>query len=159
MRYATTLLAMVILPALAHAHAIGVDWKLRADKIDIEAFYDDDAPAVKAKVQLVNARDEVVAHAVTDEKGRCSFDVPTPGKYEVRVDAGAGHRAKKAIDISNGPPAPNADDAVPSVNSSRAEFTAFPWLKVLIGLLAIAGLSGSMMIAMMIRKPRKAEAI
>ena len=49
---------------------------------------------------------------------------------EVRADAGAGHRAKKAITI----PAAVVGETVPITISdgSREEFTTFPWLKVLI---------------------------
>ncbi len=159
--YFATLLLMFA-PALADAHAIGVDCKLRASKIEVEAFYDDDSPAAKAKVQVVNAKDEIVASGMTDEKGAWSFPAPAPGKYEVRVDAGAGHRAKKVIDVpaDAGPPiqiAPAEHVVTISEGPTRAEFTSTPWLKALVGVSVIGGLGGAFLVAAVFRKNRQAE--
>jgi nickel transport protein len=153
-------LLMAIAPACAFGHAVGVDCTLRGAKVEVEAFYDDDSPAQQAKVLVVNARDEFVASGVTDAKGRWTFATPPPGKYEVRVDAGAGHRAKKAINV----PAPESAVPVPSNDPppappttitegpTRAEFTRFPWVQVLIGVVVLGGVGGAFAISTVLRK-------
>jgi hypothetical protein len=157
-------------PAWASAHALHVDCKLRGDKVHLEAYFDDDTAAAKAKVQVVNVGQEVVADGVTDQEGRWTFATPPPGKYEVRVDAGAGHRAKKAIEV---PPPPSNPAALESETSStskeaivpdgpdgsRLEITRTPWLKVAIGLIIIGGLSGAFLLASMMRKNGKAKEV
>jgi hypothetical protein len=148
---------LAIAPTSAFAHALGVDCVLRNGKVVVEAFYDDDSPAQKSKVQVVNAKDEEIANGVTDEKGTWSFAAPPPGAYEVRVDAGAGHRAKKAINV----PAPEPSDEPPpavtiSTGPSRAEFTRFPWLKVLIGVVVLGGVGAAFAVATVLRKNGRA---
>ena len=86
-----TLLLSAGLPAPVFAHAVGVDCTVRGDKVEVEGFFDDDSPAQKAKVRVVNAKGELIADGITDEKGRWSFRTPAPGKYQVELDAGAGH--------------------------------------------------------------------
>ena len=49
------LVLLVGVPANAFAHALGVACTLRGDKVEVEVFYDDDTPAQKAKVQVLNA--------------------------------------------------------------------------------------------------------
>ena len=176
----SVLLAFVLpalFPAVAFAHAVGVDCTLRLGKIEVEAFYDDDSAAVKAKVEIVNANDEIVAHGVTDHLGRWTFRKPAPGKYEVRVDAGAGHRTKKKIDV----PATTVQEAAIGIlldvsfrveapvsapflpattisdGSTRADFTRLPWEKVLIGFGIIGCLSGALLLVSMMRKSAKAK--
>jgi hypothetical protein len=142
-------LCLILTPALGHAHAIGVDCKLRAGKIEVEAFYDDDSPAGKAKVRVVNAKEEIIASGVTDAKGLWSFAAPASGKYEVRVDAGAGHRAKKAIEVPADP------EVIASEGPTRAEFTSTPWLKMLIGVAVIGGLGGAFLLMTAFRRNRQ----
>ena len=146
------------------AHAVGVDCTLRLGKIEVEVFYDDDSPAQKAKVQLVNAQDEVVESAVTDQLGRCVLRNPPAGNYEVRIDAGAGHRAKKKIDVPASTVQVAEPDAVVSPNEvkvsdslARPEFTRFPWQKMLIGFVVIGTLGGAFLLGAMIRKHANAK--
>ncbi len=147
-------------PADAFAHALGVDCTRRGAKVEVEAFYDDDSPAQQAKVQVVNAKDEIVASGVTDAKGMWTFATPPPGKYEVRVDAGAGHRAKKTINVpavEPRTPVPEDVPPAPAVTISeggptRAEFTRFPWLQVLIGVVVLGAVGGAFALATVLRK-------
>ena len=142
------LLAVLVLasqPTSAFAHNVGVDCTLRGDKVEVETFYDDDTPAIKAKISVVNAKDEVVAAGVTDANGRWSFAAPIPGKYEVRADAGAGHRAKTTINIPGASAAPTAGTV--NEGRKRAEITGFPWLNVLLGLTIIGGCGAAFLIA------------
>jgi hypothetical protein len=150
------IIAVTILLAIApsaFAHKLGVVCTFKDGKVEVEAFYDDDSPAQQAKVRVVNAKDEIVASGVTDAKGMWSAAAPPPGTYDVRVDAGAGHRAKKTIIV---PAVAPIDEPPPTVTvntgPSRAEFTQFPWLKVLIGVVVLGGLGGAFAISTAMRK-------
>jgi len=147
-------LVLIAVPTDAFAHALGVACTLRGDKVEVEVFYDDDTPAQKAKVQVLNANAEVVADGVTDEQGRWTFATPAAGKYEVRADAGAGHRAKKSMTVPGVPPSsvPKSDPAIISEGPTRAEFTGFPWLQVLIGVGVLGGVAGACALASKRRK-------
>jgi len=150
-RIVASILLLGLFAADASAHAVGVDWTLRQGKIEVEVFYDDDSAVQRAKVELVNAMDEVVESAVTNKQGRCVLRRPAAGKYEVRVDAGAGHRAKKKIDV------PASTDPAPSevsVSPARADFTRFPWEKVLIGFVGIGAMGGAFLLGSMIRRSK-----
>jgi hypothetical protein len=165
-----TFVALTLTPTWGFAHALHVDCKVRGGKIEVEAFYDDDTAAAKAKVQVVEADGQVVAHGFTDQAGRWSCPSPAAGKYEVRVDAGAGHRAMATIDVPVPAPNPtpeesgtNADtETDPAIDGSdvRRSMIGVPWLKVAIGLFVIGGLSGAFLLASKLRKngPEKPEA-
>jgi nickel transport protein len=134
------------------AHALGAECKVRGDRVEVEAYYDDDTPARNARVTVLGAGQETVAQGRTDARGRWTFPIPAAGSYQVVVNAGAGHLTKIQITVPAGsrPAAPGAGlpggedpdreisaDAAPVVLSegpSRAAFTRFPWLKVGIGL-------------------------
>ncbi len=143
---------LAVAPTSVFAHAVGVDCTLKAGKVEVEAFYDDDSPAQQAKVQVVNAQDEIIASGVTDAKGKWTFAAPPPGAYEVRLDAGAGHRAKRTIHV----PAVESIDKPPAVKitegRTRAEFTRFPWIQVLIGVMVLGGVGGAFAISTVLRK-------
>ena len=145
---AIALLALV--PAGVMAHAVHVVGTLRTGKVEVETFYDDDTPAIKAKVEVLNAREEIVVSGVTDDKGRWTFDTPPPGKYEVRLDAGAGHRAKCTITVPG-----IAQTQTEPEGPTREEITRTPWLKVAIGFVVIGGCAGAFLIATLIRKNGK----
>jgi hypothetical protein len=131
------LAAILLLPASALAHAIGVTCTIRGDKVEVEAFYDDDMPAHKAKVQVVNAKEEVIANGIADKDGIWSFVTPTPGTYEIRVDAGAGHRAKKTLHIP-GMPTTEEETPIPTEpEPTREQMTRTPWWRIGLGLLII----------------------
>jgi hypothetical protein len=169
--------ALAFAPAWAFAHAVGVSCAIRGDQIEVEAYFDDDSPAVKAKVQVVNANMEIVASGVTDEKGAWNFPRPAPGKYEVRLDAGAGHRAKKTIEVPiatpiecaigtlqgtglrvrDTAPAASAGQTTIGAGPTRTEFTRMPWENILIGFGIIGGLSGTFLLVSMLRKTGKAK--
>ena len=121
------------------------------------AYYDDDSPAQKAKVDVVDAKDAVIVTGITDHKGQWSFATPPPGKYEVRVDGGAGHRAKRSLTIpgpmsAEATSAPVAEVTI-SEGANRAEFTGIPWLKIAIGLVVIGSCTGVFLLVSFFRKP------
>ena len=149
-----TAVVAVLMPARVFAHAVGVECKFKDGKVLVEAFYDDDTPAAKAKVEVVNAKDEIIAKDMTDNAGRWSFAAPAPGKYEVRVDAGAGHRATTSITI----PGAATPEPVTSISeNTRAGFTGVPWLKMTIGFVTIGTLCGAFLIASALRKVGKVD--
>jgi hypothetical protein len=144
-------LTLALSPTWVSAHAINVECTRRGNKVELEAYYDDDTPAIKAKVLVLNAKVEVVLSGITDAKGRWRFTTPVAGKYEVRVDAGAGHRANTTIHIAEDSASRETGETV-SEGPTHAEFTGTPWLKVLIGLVIIGGCGGAFVLASYLRR-------
>ena len=95
---------LLAIPAVAKAHAIGAEARLKDGRVNVEAFYDDNTPAENAKVVVTDSEGTVVAEGKTDTSGKWSFLAPPAGKYKVAVDAGAGHRATVALTIPNAAP-------------------------------------------------------
>jgi hypothetical protein len=147
----------------ASAHALGAECKLQGDRVEVEAYYDDDTPARDAQVVVQDAAGKHVAEGRTNDKGMWSFARPDPGRYRVTVDAGAGHRATVTMTVPKAPPdaatrahaSNDACDCCPddasangeqaavrlSEGPGRAEFTRMSWWKIFVGLGAIGGLS------------------
>ena len=153
---------LLILPASGFAHALHIACTVNDDKVAVEAFYDDDTPAPKAKIQVVNDQGEVIDKGEADERGLWSFKRPAPGRYEVRADAGAGHRAKRTIQIGMAASASVDSDSTKrqtievkesiSAEPTREELTATPWLKIAIGLVVIVALGGAFLVASACRR-------
>jgi hypothetical protein len=124
----------------AVAHALGAECRLRGNKVEVEAFFDDDTPAQDAKVTVTDAQRQVIARGRTDEEGRWSFPAPQPGDYLVLVEAGGGHSAKVKMTV---PATGSVDEAAVPISDglSRREFTRFPLGRVGLGL-AIIGAGG-----------------
>lgn len=120
------------LPATAFAHKLHAEWKQVNLRIEVEAFFSDDTPAQEARVEVLDAEKNVVAVGKTDEKGKCSLRAPQPGKYDLVVDAGAGHREQVAIRVVGTLPPPEERQSSGS-SPSRGELTRFPWEKLAIG--------------------------
>jgi hypothetical protein len=124
--------------SISEAHAVGIDVKLHDGKVTIEAFYDDDTPAPDAKVTVFDAANIVISEGKTDAHGVWKFAAPPTGKYEVRVDAGAGHTAKTTFTI----PPVAVETASISDGPDRATFTGpMRWVMAAIGLAAIGSLT------------------
>lgn len=146
---------LLVLPSAALAHGIGVEAKLKGDRVTVEAFFDDDTPAADAKVAVISEDGKVIAEGKADAKGMWSFPAPSAGKYKVTVDAGGGHLAKTTITIPTRQPtasttpskvaaSPTAPEAEPEVvvsdGPTRAETTGpRRWLMVGVGI-AVVGL-------------------
>jgi len=114
---------LVLVPSDAFGHAIGVEAKLKGDRVAIEAYYDDDTPGADAKVTVIDGDGKVVAEGMTDAKGNWSFPIPSPGKYRVAVDAGGGHLAKTTITI---PPGSVTTSPAPTGTASTTDVGAAP---------------------------------
>ena len=133
-------------PLRTDAHALGADCKVNGDRVELEAYYDDDTPARDANVRVQDARQHLVAEGRTDAEGRWSFARPGAGTYRVIVDAGAGHRKELTITLTANAGSPTAtgtgSSEVVNEGPGRTAFTAFPWLQLGIGV-AILGVVGS----------------
>ena len=141
-------------PSFASAHGIGVEAKLKGDRVAVEAFFDDDTPAADAKMAVTTEDGKVVAEGKADAKGMWSFPAPPAGKYKVTANAGGGHLAKTTITIPARPaavPGTTPPDGTSSPSSAepevivsdgltRAEMTGWRrWLMAGVGL-AVIGL-------------------
>ena len=151
-------LLVALMPASVHAHGIGVECKAEGDQVYLEAFFDDDTPVAKARLRVFDMNEKVIAEGKTDEQGKWTFPRPTPGSYEVLVDAGAGHRRRIRIAIPD-PAAPQPAETPVRVSEepSREEATRVPWLRLLVGVLVIAGGSGLFLLVSMLRRSKRRE--
>lgn len=152
---------LFVVPSAALAHGIGVEAKLKGDRVSVEAFFDDDTPAADAKVAVTAEDGKTVAEGKTDAKGAWSFPVPAPGKYKVTVDAGGGHLAKTTITIParstaqtattpDGTPSPSGTEpeVVVSDGPTRAEMTGWRrWLMAVVGVAVIGLLTWGIRVA------------
>ena len=137
-RLLMTLLTLLALPALAHAHAVGVAAKLVGGGVRIEAFFDDDEPAADAKVTVRDAANNLIAEGTTDAAGVWSFALPPAGKYTVRLDAGDGHATTTVITV---PPGAAGAIAISEGPSREARTGWHRWAAVAVGLLTIAAVT------------------
>lgn len=95
MRRSLSLFALILLPpSLALAHDLGAECKLKDGVIQVNAFFEDDTPAVHAKVEVTDMLGNAIAAGKTDARGFWSFSAPPAGDYVVIVDGGMGHRAR-----------------------------------------------------------------
>lgn len=140
------LLVVTLAPACAGAHGIDLKWTQINDRVIVEAFFDDGAPARDARVTILDGEKKVVASAKTDAEGKCSLRAPV-GQYQIVVDAGAGHRKERPLRIVGTLPPPDsetpADSSVLSGGANRDEVTRFPWERAAIGCGVIALLGGA----------------
>lgn len=140
--FAVAAWVVLVIPAVADAHALGAEAKLKDGRVTVEAFYDDDTPAADAKVVVTDPDGKVVAEGTTDKAGKWSFAALPAGKYKVVVDAGAGHRATVTLTIpeshrpvqpqeadphTTGEPGASAggEEVVVSEGPTRSEFTGW----------------------------------
>lgn len=146
------LAAILALPGIVAAHALGLEAKLREGRVHVEGYFDDDTAAAGARVWVEDALKKKVTEGVMDDRGRWSFPAPAPGRYRVVVDAGDGHRASAHVTIPGTPTAAEPGESKGAVEEmpqvvtegpTREEFTRVPWLRLGLGLGIIAGLAGA----------------
>ncbi len=169
--------SLFALAGRAEAHALGAECKLNGNKVDVEAYYDDDTAARDAKVRVEDSDKKVITEGRTDKAGKWSFPRPKAGRYLVIVDAGAGHRTQVKITIHEGEGSASAsssqskcddcecceaDKGTPTGSSesisdgpSRDDFTSWPWLRIGIGFTVIAGLGGAFWVSQKINGARR----
>jgi nickel transport protein len=121
----------LLLPGLALGHGIGVQATLEQGTVHLEGYFDDDTPAADARVRIETEDGQLIVEGKTDDKGLWSFPAPAPGQYRVILDAGAGHVARIRLTI---PESPATSATNVSEGPTRAEFTQFPWGRLVVGL-------------------------
>jgi nickel transport protein len=152
-RLLTICAGLLLVAARAEAHALYAEARLKGDRVTVEAFYSDNTPAQNARIVVADKKGVEIASGRTDESGSWRFPRPKAGNYEVTVDAGEGHRARVPIaipsDPSVGADSRNSDEGgvVVTAGPTRAELIRLPWLRVIIGLGAIAALGGALWLA------------
>ncbi len=138
-------LLVVLAGRPAFGHALGAECKLRGDRVEVEAYYDDDTAARGARVTVLDEGKKPVAEGRTDREGRWSFPAPKAGTYRVVVDAGEGHRTTVRVTVPPpdqrpaGPPAERPGAVPISEGPDREEFTRFPWQRGALGVGIIGG--------------------
>lgn len=89
-------LLTILLLSIPHNLCAKVD--IQGTNLRIEAWFDNETPADKAKVKLISNK-KTLHEAVTDEKGLCSIPAPGAGNYTLDVNAGGGHRTEITFTI------------------------------------------------------------
>jgi hypothetical protein len=150
----------VLCPRVASAHALRAECSLGSGKVQVEAFFDDDAPAVNAKVEVLDHQAKTMAAGKTNAQGLWAFPAPAAGYYLVIVDAGMGHRAKVPITVPEaitaaGPLSEKKE--IISEGVARKEATSFPYLLYKVGLGVVAIVLFSLAFLLGRRKLRGSE--
>jgi hypothetical protein len=144
---------LLLFAARAEAHALHAEARLKGERVTVEAFYSDNTPAQNARIVVHDKKGVEIASGRTDESGAWQFPRPKSGSYEVTVEAGDGHRTRVPIAIPSDPriAAESGSAAeggvVVTAGPTRAELTRLPWLRVIIGVGAIATLAGALWLA------------
>jgi hypothetical protein len=118
----------------AWAHAVACEIKTTPTTIEFVLFYDDDTPAIGAKVELRAVAGGFTLQGTTADNGSWSVarkDLPFHGDYEFFADTGDGHALKRKL--TTGPD--GEDSSLRSERSSPAE-------RFGLALLGVAGLVG-----------------
>lgn len=130
-----------LFPALALAHAMGVEVRLKNNQILIETFFHDNSPAPGSLVTIENEAGEKILSEKTDKEGKLQAPVPPPGKYKILVNDGAGHLSSTPLIIPKLNPADtNNQNILVSKSPDRNQFIQTPWLGIVVGLATIAAL-------------------
>ena len=128
-----------LFPAVALAHALGVEVRLKNNQIHIEVFFHDDSPAPGSLVTIENEAGEKILSEKTDKEGKLQAPAPLPGKYKVLVNDGAGHLSSTSIIIPKTNSAEtNNENLLISKSPDRNQFIQTPWLGIAVGLATIA---------------------
>jgi hypothetical protein len=128
-----------LFPALALAHAMGVEVRLKNNQIHIEVFFHDNSPAPGSLVTIENELGEKILSEKTDKEGKLQTPTPLPGKYKILVNDGAGHVSSTSIIIPKTNSAEtNNENLLISKSPDRNQFIQTPWLGIAVGLATIA---------------------
>jgi len=134
--YCCGILLLGLTPLSAGAHGLGIEARLRAGTLRLEAYFDDNSPVANAQVRLLNRENHLLMEAITDPEGFYSLPAPPPGTYRVEIRGEDGHFAKASLTIPE-PPVP--DDTLVSEGLTRTDRTgARKWGMAVFGLVLIA---------------------
>lgn len=98
-------------------HGLFVKAAWQAGELRIEAFYDDDTPAIEAKITVADVQGTVLARGLTNDQGVWRVSWRQPGKLTIRCDTRDGHRASTTLEV----PAEARD--VPAPGSTALQVT------------------------------------
>jgi len=154
MRHLFILFVLASVTTPAFAHKLIVDPRIKGDRLQVEAFYEDDTPAQQAKITVLNG-DTVVAEGRTDEKGVWSCPKPIAGSYLVKAES-LGHAAKETLVIADpkpkvGTPIVVVHDSDSQADEDRAAKIRTPWNRIGLGLGVIIGVT---LISLLFRRTR-----
>jgi nickel transport protein len=138
--------AFVTAPQRAEAHDLKVLISLEGDPLRLEAWFDDDTPAEKARVTVSRDSGEEVLAGETDDRGVWLFAKPGPGSYRIVVES-VGHRDVLKLDI----PGIDSNGAPVAVGDPRLE----PRVGLFIGLALVLG--GTLVFVLLRLKKRTPE--
>jgi hypothetical protein len=119
---------MLLLILLCIPHKLCAKLDIQADKLIVEAFYDNDMPAENAKVRLLHQQ-KTLAEATTDERGMCTLTIPPAGDYLLDISAGGGHRTEVAFTIGA--------EAMAAAGDTKADVSNQRWWGATVGILII----------------------
>ena len=125
----------LLVPSAVFAHGLDLTCTFRGGNVVVEAYFDNGDPATDAAIKLVDSRNATVAEGRTDAEGKWSFSMPAPGNYRVVLDTPDLHRAEKLLEFTLGE---LHEGQILSKGQSRQAFTGYRWVKVIIGVVAIA---------------------
>lgn len=135
-RNTSFLLFAVAAACLSPQRAVAHDLRIMVTPEDasfrVEAWFEGDIPAEKARITVTNAAGEILHSGTTDERGVWLFPKPGPGAYRIVVES-TGHRDSAILQV---PGEQTSADAVPTViTDSRLSQT----LGLSIGLTLVLG--------------------
>jgi hypothetical protein len=119
---------MLILLLLCIPHKLCAKLDIQADKLIVEAFYDNDIPAENAKVKLLQQQ-KTLAEVTTDDRGMCTLAIPPAGDYLLEINAGGGHRTEVTFTIGA--------EAVAAAGDTKADVSNQRWWGTTVGVLII----------------------
>jgi len=93
---------MLLSPSRVRAHALEAIVRVTENALIVEVGYDDDTPASDAKVVIYDSHNQIVYEATTNERGICTFSLPTAGTYRAEVTS-TGHRTHVTFVVENVP--------------------------------------------------------
>ena len=117
-------------PLTAAAHDLGAEVMIEGDRVRVVAYYDDDVAAAHASVVVLDQSTNELHRGNTDAKGAWTFPRPTPGIYQVTIDAGQGHKITVRLTIT-------ADGKALTTEPRRAQFTRSRFPQLLLGIAII----------------------
>ena len=95
------LLSWLSFPLDLWAHGMRMTQQVHGGQLEVTILFDPDVPAGQAKVRLSDEKKQVIASGQTDSNGCWSCPAPPAGTYKLEVNAGAGHRKRFDITITD----------------------------------------------------------
>lgn len=147
------LFSLGILASPVSAHALRISCKIKEDRVEIQAKFDDGTVARKAKVQVETLDEEQIHQGQTDGEGKWFFPLPKPGRYRVRVNSGGGHLASLKLTINE--PSAESENKLATMEVEATDPSHHSWLKIGIGIGAICLLSLGLFVATINNRRKK----